>query len=142
MTETWFGRDFPVLRAVVHLVDTDIYAQPSDVAKMTGLERGDALAAMRALQHGGYVALAPTFSDLEYGTVEGASGRARELVGHWPTPKSLAEEMVILMEKQAETETDPHKRKRIKSFVKETRNAGREVAVDVLASVIKQQMGV
>ncbi|USY21756.1 hypothetical protein NE857_09195 [Nocardiopsis exhalans] len=46
------------------------------------------------------------------------------------------------MEKQAETETDPNKRKRIKAFVKETRTAGREVAVDVLASVIKQQMGV
>lgn len=138
----WFDRDLPVLKAVVKLADESDFVQASKVDKVTELPEKEVNAALKALNDGGFFTKVSGDMQRRIDLVYGVTGYARQVAGVWPTAQVLAEDLVTQLEKQADAETDPEKKSRIKGFLKGTGQAGREIAVDVMASVVKAQMGI
>jgi hypothetical protein len=89
LPDTWFTRDLPVLRAIARLVDGPEHGgNPylGQVVPASGLAKADVVAAARALESAGYVAVLTTYSG-EIVRFTGISAEARRLAGLWPTPQ-------------------------------------------------------
>lgn len=131
-----------MLKAVVELADESPFVEAHMVDKATGLPEKDVNASLKALNDAGFFTRVSGDMGRLIDMVYGVTGHARQVVGAWPTSQALAEDLVTQLEKHAATETDPEKKSRIMDFLKGTGQAGREIAVDVMSSVIKAQMGI
>lgn len=147
----WFARDLPVLKVVVEHIDENGPLNDIRVIEdRAGLERREVERALRSLNDSGEFLVKasrtamrhPDKTPGESWYIHAVTGQAKREAGCWPTSQALAEDLIAQLEKQAETETDPEKKSRIKGFIKGTSQAGREIAIDVMASVLKQQMGI
>jgi len=90
LTDSWFTRDLPVLRAVARLVDSPEHGGApylGQVVPASGLPRAEVVAAVRGLVDTGYVAALTNVAG-DVVRITGISGEARRLTGLWPTPQS------------------------------------------------------
>jgi hypothetical protein len=96
LSDVWFTRDLPVLRAVARLVDGPEHGgNPylGQVVPASGLPKADVLAAARSLASAGYVEVLTTYSG-EIVRFTGISPEARRLAGLWPTPQGEWERLL------------------------------------------------
>lgn len=68
--------------------------------------------------------------------------RARRAVGAWPTAKGMADRLVSAVNYAADREDDPERKGWLKKTAAYLGNAGRDVAIQIGASVISKQTGV
>lgn len=148
MEDTWFSRDLPVLDIAVQICDLR-NGGPAFVSEVVDNLEGQEVVPSPQEVRKAFTAIRPLFETVSAETdelgIEALSyptPEARRYVGAWPEPHQLAERVVAELERQAEAETDPKKKSWLKSVIKGTGQAGREIAVDVMASVIKQQAGI
>jgi hypothetical protein len=145
MESTWETRDLVVLESIVRLLDGPGYLQVltgSLVIEDTGLSNEDVGRALLAL-NGPYIDLQMVMSggDAGYWMVRSVTPLARLTVGQWPTPEQLAERITRALDVAADGEKDEEKRSRLKSMAIWAGSAGKDVVVQVLASVIAKQSG-
>lgn len=142
MDDTWFSRDFPVLDAIVREIDNVLisgtYPQLSDIAAITGLEIMQVGSAAIALENAGLIDLHKTMTGGNPAPwpVTGVSGNARQLVGAWPTPESLARDLYRQIENLSESEANPTRSSWFKNFLGETSAIGKDIVVEVLAAAL------
>lgn len=142
MDDTWFSRDLPVLDSIVSMVDkilvTGTFPQLSDVADITQIEIMEVGKAAMALENASLIDLQRTMigGNPAPWFVTRVSGEARQLVGAWPSPQSLATSVYQQLEELAESEGDSPKSSWIKSFVNGASTIGKDVVVEVLATAI------
>ena len=142
MEDTWFSRDLPVLDAIVREIDNTLfsgtYPQLSDIAGITGLEILHVGSAALALDNAGLIELHQTMTGGNPGpwSVMGVAGNARQLVGAWPTPESLARDLYQQIENLSASEANPTKSSWFKNFLGGTSAIGKDVVVEVLATAI------
>ncbi|MCW2583614.1 MAG: hypothetical protein JWQ53_2404 [Klenkia sp.] len=90
LSDSWFTRDLPVLRAVARLVDSPEHGGApylGQVVPASGLPRPQVVAAIRGLVDTGYVAALTNHAG-DVVRITGISGEARRLTGLWPTPQT------------------------------------------------------
>ena len=97
LSDTWFRRDLPVLRAIARLVDEPKHGGApyllGSVVPGSGLPKADVVAAAKALATAGYIEpLTNHAGDIV--RITGISPEARRLAGLWPTPQSEWERLV------------------------------------------------
>lgn len=144
--DTWTPRDLPVLEAIVELADegeSDI--NPSVIARRTRLDAAQVDGALAALANES----PPLFHPIEVTTgdgkrhiysVEQPTGQARRRVGAWPTPESLADQLVAALGVAAAAEPDAAKRSRLQSVVEFLGGVGRDVVVSVASGILTRSM--
>jgi hypothetical protein len=101
LTDSWFTRDLPVLRAIARLVDSPEHGGApylGQVVPASGLPRPEVVTAVRGLVDTGYVAALTNVAG-DVVRITGISGEARRLTGLWPTPQSewerLGEQLAV-----------------------------------------------
>lgn len=147
--DTWNSRDFPVLLEISHLADTGQRVLPAQVASATGLTEEDVDLAIEALVltgllienrnkvkfNGGgdrYIILAGWLNPSE---------RGRRLVGLWPSQQTALELMLEQLQAIADNPaTTEDGRSRAKKILDAFAGTGREIAVQVAASIITGQL--
>jgi hypothetical protein len=97
VSDVWFTRDLPVLRAIVRLVDEGEHGGSpyllGQVVPASGLPKAEVVAAARSLVSTGYAeALTNHAGDIVRFTA--VSGEARRLAGLWPTPQGEWERLL------------------------------------------------
>ncbi len=137
--DTWFGRDLPVLVAVVTLFDRPNFGflTYQQVADEIGL-RGDVVSrALQALKGGGYVETRPGGSgDASQHWVTGISASARVVTGQWPSESAVVERLLTVLEEQSRSATEEQKGK-----LRRLRQAMIETGTDVVAKIIGEVVG-
>ena len=66
---------------------------------------------------------------------------ARQAVGQWPTAEQLAAQFLADLEQAAEQEQDPETRSKLKTAAKVLASAGRDLTLNLLASLIAKSSG-
>lgn len=131
--DLWHGRDLPVLRAVVDLVDADNdLLHPSRLHQATGLTEKEIQRSLRALERGGYLTLL-RMANGEAVLVRGLSGEAYRAVGVWPSPDQLVDRVVAALEARAAESGDDQERGRLGQAAQTLASVGRDVLVQVLS---------
>jgi hypothetical protein len=140
---TWTDRDLPVLKAIVELDDEGAYLfGPRELMKHTGLPYGTIRQALIAL-----AGEQPPFFDYtdgsddesrEIAAIKNISGHARRTVGTWPTPESLAEQIIAGLNAAAEQAPDEEQRSRLQRAAASIAGVGRDVTVNVIATALGQ----
>jgi hypothetical protein len=140
---TWPNRDLPVLSAIVEIAErTSQGITPAMLVAETGLSRSDVDRALRALA----TEREPFFeySDDDTGdvvAVANPTGQARRTVGQWPTPASLASEIIEALSKAADREPDPEQKSKLRAVVDFFAGVGRGVLTEVTTKAITTGAG-
>lgn len=141
--DTWTGRDFPVLRAIVALTEAgEDYIEPEQIEAQTGLSPEAVQLALWALAGEDPPLFA--FKDLtagggsgrRIGYISNPTGHARRAVGAWPTAESMADQLSAAFALAADREPDPEKRSKLRAAAELGRDAILGVAVTYLAGQI------
>lgn len=140
--DTWFARDLPVLDAAVRLFDAQPFAHPSaeELVGKTSLELAQVLTALRALEQAGLVVVTFAMGGGRSSHIDQISGAARQLVGAWPSPESIAERLVAELEHRAETAASEAERGKWRRLLDSVLGVGRDVVVEVAAAAITRQV--
>jgi hypothetical protein len=143
MESTWERRDLPVLDAVVHYFDEEDSAVIPDVgtfARITGMDAGQVGRAVRALSPR-FVKTGPTMGDLTDVPIMGITDEARQAVGQWPTPESVADRIVAALLEAADQEPDERKRTKLRAAAETLGSFGRDLLINVAANVATKPIG-
>lgn len=136
------SRDLPVLTAVVELCEEHFPATSSvgrlEVAERSGLENEDIDRAVAALVGDGYLDWVTNPGDdrIVSWRVTGVSGRARRLVGQWPSADGLIVEMVSALNVAAENEPDAEKGSKLRDVARGMNSVAKGVITSVAANLI------
>ena len=105
LTDVWFTRDLPVLRAIARLVDEGEHGGSpyllGAVVPASGLPKADVIAAARALAAAGYVEVLTNHAG-DIVRCTGISAEARRLAGLWPTPLGVWDRLLEQLTARAE----------------------------------------
>jgi hypothetical protein len=144
MEDTWTNRDFPVLEAIVRLLDQGSWAvEVRDVAADTGLDPADVDRAIMALV-GPYIVEYDRFGtggDPNPWSVSQVTENARRVVGQWPTPETVVDRLAQAFVDAAEDEPDPERKGRLRQVAAFITSTGRDVATEVVSKVILRSTG-
>lgn len=142
MEETWTSRDLPVLTAAVELYEEQVPGRDEvgrrEIAEQTGLTDDDVDRAMIALVHEGYLDWRTNPGDDRIASwrLTGVSGAARRLVGQWPSPERLVEQMIAALLQAAEAEPDPDRKTRLKAAAQALGSFAKDLVTNVAANLI------
>jgi len=141
VTPTWSDRDLPILAAALRRLDAgETFPPLEDIRAEVGLDVVQMRAGLSALE-----TAQPPYITLQYtmagpanvgGFVKGVSERARRQLGAWPSAEDLMERLVIALREEAEAETQPERKSRLRSAADVLGGMAREIAVQVLAAQI------
>jgi hypothetical protein len=143
MEETWLSRDLPVLDAIVSQIDKVAggagWPDVEDIAGVTGLDIQDIAIAMNALD-GDFITL------IRAGTITGwhvtkVTMAARQIVGQWPNPAALVDQLIEAFGDAAEREPDTEQKGRFRQIASFLGSTGRDVATEVVSKVVLHSVG-
>ncbi len=137
MDSTWETRDRPVLDAIVRYYDEDDSAEIPDVetfAKITGMDPGQVGRAVRALSPR-FIKTGPTMGGLTEVPIMGVTDEARQVVGQWPSPESVADRIVAALLEAADRDPDERKRTKLRAAAETLGSFGRDLLINVAANV-------
>jgi hypothetical protein len=126
LTDTWFARDLPVLRAIARLVDSPAHGGApylGQVVPASGLAKAEVTAAARALVAAGYVEALTNVAG-EVVRFTGISPEARRLAGLWPTPQGEWERLLEQLSARAGNAPTEGERRRWQAFAEAARAVG------------------
>lgn len=143
---TWAQRDEPVLRAIVELSDEGTeYIRPEHISERTGLDTDTVQRALQALADDEPSLMTAvdgsTYGGRHISTVHSPTGRARRIIGTWPTPEKLAEQIIQEMNRTADLEDGDEERGRLKRMAAWMDGAGRDIFLNVVATAVAKGMG-
>lgn len=144
MEETWASRDLPVLDVVVELFDERPggWLLGQQVVERTGMDRTDVERAVWALSPD-YVILGQQMAadgDIVTQVLEGVTPAARRVVGQWPTAENLIDRLASGIAQNAEEETDPERKRRLRELARELGGAAKSIAINVVSEVIEHRL--
>jgi hypothetical protein len=140
---TWETRDLPVLDAIVRYYDEQDGPEIPDVetfAKLTGMDPGQVARAVRALSPR-FIKTGPSLGGLIDVAIMGVTDEARQAVGQWPTPESLADRIVVALLEAADREPDERKRTKLRAAADALGGFSRDLLVNVIANVATKPIG-
>jgi hypothetical protein len=142
MENTWANRDFPVLDAVVRLLEHKAGVFGSDIARATGFDAGTVAQALAALEGPYVVAVRRDMGSGSSGwSITKVTADARRVVSQWPSPESLVDRLAEAFGTAADGEPDDEKKGRLRQVASFLGSTGRDVATEVVSKVILRSAG-
>jgi hypothetical protein len=138
LSDVWFTRDLPVLRAIARLVDGPEHGgNPylGQVVPASGLPKPEVAAAARALAAAGYVQVLTTYSG-EIVRFTGISAEARRLAGLWPTPQGEWERLLEQLSARAENAPTEVERSRWRAFAEAAAAVGPDDGALLMSALV------
>ena len=139
MDDTWGSRDYPVLEAAVGLVDARApeWVRVSEIATEAGLDEDDVVRALTAL-HPLFVGEMAEYAGGGVGqwTIDSVTSEARQLVGQWPSPEALIDQLAGALRAAADHEPDAQERGRLRQLAGALTGGLRDLALAVAAEVL------
>jgi hypothetical protein len=138
LSDVWFTRDLPVLRAVARLVDEPRYGGApylGQVVPASGLPKPEVVAAARALVASGYVEALTNYAG-EIVRFTGISPEARRLAGLWPTPQGEWDRLVEQLTARAENAPTEVERQRWRAFADAATAVGPDAGALLMSALI------
>ena len=141
----WDVRDLPLLRAAARRLDTSARTWDADqLADEAGLSEDDAKLAGKALIERGFLMgeyhKAPASFDLAMVYFTGVTEKGARAAGLWPSEDGLEALMAALAEVEARTD-DPVKAGKVRRVLEAVGGLGRDLGVEVGASIITKMAG-
>jgi len=137
--DTWGSRDYQVLEAAVGLVDARApeWVRVSEIATEAGLNEDDVVRALTAL-HPLFVGEMAEYAGGGVGqwTIDSVTSEARQLVGQWPSPEALIDQLAEAFKAAADHEPDTQERGRLRQLAGTLTGGHRDLAVGVAAEVL------
>ncbi|MFC5230273.1 hypothetical protein [Pseudonocardia zijingensis] len=96
--------------------------------------------ALRRLSTTGYIAGRGTARSAVVAIV-GVPEKGLRAAGFWPSRDEAIDRMLRALEEQAESETDPARRTKLRTVLASLREGGREVVIDVASAMIQAGVG-
>ena len=143
MESTWERRDLPVLEAIVRYFDEHDGPEIPDVetfVKLTGMDPGQVARAVRALSPR-FIKTGAALGGLMDVAIMGVTDEARQAVGQWPTPESVADRIVAALLEAADEEPDERKRTKLRAAAETLGSFGRDLLINVAANVATKPIG-
>jgi DNA-binding Lrp family transcriptional regulator len=137
--ETWSWRERPILEVALREVDAHAQVDFAELATQTGLDPLVVWRTVKVLKDAGYVNA--YHASMPSGFITGISERTRRTLGSWPSPEALLDQLVRAFAEAAERETEPERKSRLRAVAEGLGDAGRTVALDLLAAFLRQQAG-
>jgi hypothetical protein len=138
LSDVWFTRDLPVLRAIARLVDGPEHGgNPylGQVVPASGLPKPEVAAAARALAAAGYVQVLTTYSG-EIVRFTGISAEARRLAGLWPTPQGEWERLLEQLTARAGNAPTEVERSRWRAFAEAAEAVGPDDGALLMSALV------
>lgn len=138
LSDVWFTRDLPVLRAIARLVDSPEHGGApylGQIVPASGLPRAEVVAAVRGLVDTGYVAALTNHAG-DVVRVTGISGEARRVSGLWPTPQSEWERLTEQLATRATHAGSDAERARWQALSEAARAVGPDDGALLMAALI------
>lgn len=140
LEDVWGSRDFPVLCAVVQIIDAgDQPATTRQICEISGLDAATVDRSLRALGRTGYVTC--HYKNSGVGSVTGVAARAYEATGLHSDPAEVAASLVRLLETAARQSTDPEERSKLLAVAAAAGNIGGQVLGNVISSLLTRMAG-
>jgi hypothetical protein len=145
-SDTWLVRDLPVLEAIVELTDEgETNIGPQVIARRTGIDVGQVNTALGALADESpslFHSIEVTTADgkRHFAAVERPIGGARRRVGGWPTPESLADQLLAAFGAATAAESDAAKKSKLQGVAEFLGGVGRDVLVSVTSGILTRSM--
>jgi hypothetical protein len=137
VASTWATREIPFLDATVRFFDqhpTAPWVTVGQIAELAGMDPLDAVRAAKALRWS-YIDLdQPLVSDAQLFRVRSVTNEARRVVGQWPTPESVVEQIAHALIEAADREPDEQKRSRLRALGEGLLGFGKDVAANAVAN--------
>jgi hypothetical protein len=143
MDPTWETLDRPVLTAAVQYIEDhgwERMPQAYDLAPIVGATADEVGKALLRLE-GEYIEVFRPLGGLTQVGVNKVHADARRVVGQWPSPADLADSIVAEMQVAADAEPDGDKRNKLKQTAGFLGSSGKDLFVNLLASVIARSTG-
>ncbi|RZU32283.1 hypothetical protein [Blastococcus saxobsidens] len=139
LSDTWFVRDLPVLRAIARLVDAPQHGGSpyllGAVVPASGLPKADVVTAAKALATAGYIEpLTNHAGDIV--RITGISAEARRLAGLWPTPQGEWERLLEQLTARAEKAPTDVERQRWRAFAEAAAAVGEHDGALLMSALI------
>src|SRR4051794_23018298 len=119
VTPTWATRELPILTAAFKRLDAGApVVLIGHLREELGLDSPQMRAGLIALAtaHPPYIKMQLTGGpNTVGGRITGVSERARVVLGAWPSPSALVEQLVEALTEPANTETEPERQGRLRS---------------------------
>jgi predicted transcriptional regulator len=140
LDDVWGSRDFPVLCAVVQLIDAgDQPATTRQISEVSGLDAATVNRSLSALSRTGYVTC--HYKNSGVSSVTGVAAKAYEATGLHPDPTEVAESLVRLLEAAARQSTDPEERSKLLAIAAAAGNVGGQILGNVISSLLTRMAG-
>ena len=138
VSDVWFRRDLPVLRAIARLVDEPAHGGApylGQVVPASGLPKAEVVAGARALVSAGYVEALTNYAG-EIVRFTGISAEARRLAGLWPTPQGEWDRLLQQLTARAENAPTDVERRRWRALADAAGAVGADDGALLMAALI------
>ena len=138
VSDVWFRRDLPVLRAIARLVDEPAHGGApylGQVVPASGLPKAEVVAGARALVSAGYVEALTNYAG-EIVRFTGISAEARRLAGLWPTPQGEWDRLLQQLAARAENAPTDVERRRWRALADAAGAVGADDGALLMAALI------
>lgn len=142
LPDTWNSRDLPVLREIARAIDIDVNHQGvrfEDLPGLTGLDFDQVYMACRALESEGLITVR-LLMPVRKGRVTAINGRARKLVGLWPSEETALDRILTALEAIATNTNDEDTRTRARKILDALSGAGQTIGISVATAAITGQI--
>lgn len=142
--DTWLRWDLPVLTAVIDGMQADRHTRtvsPAEIVRRTGFTNDEVADALDRLGNSSpaYVD-GPRLASGAFQYINQVTAAAREKVGQWPTPETLADQIVAALLQAAEDETDTVQEGKLRRVAEAVSDAGKMVIVGALTNYLTGQI--
>lgn len=142
LEDTWHARDLPVLRETARQFeedDTFTGVRLQDIASALELDVMVVLKSLQSLEAAGLLDLRLVMP-AHAGRVVQISGRARQLVGQWPSEEQALDRIIAALLAIAEDSDEPEQQKQAKGFASWLKTNATTIGVGVATAAITGQL--
>lgn len=143
LADTWNSREFPILRETARQLEYEENADGGvrvhQIAAALNLSPEIVYRSVRILESDGLlegVWMQPS----THGRITQISGRARQLVGQWPTPETAADRLLAALDALASQSPDEPTRTRARTVREQVGGFSRDTLAAIAATIITGQI--
>lgn len=139
LADTWYARDFLILREVARRIEAGESLQTSDIAETLGIDPRVAGKAGSRLKEDGFVKGGEAMGRGVIRFID-VTARGRREVGQWPSPDTAADRLMAALEQAIDRAPEGEQKTRLQKIRDGFLGAGRDLIVDIASGVITGQI--
>ncbi len=139
LPDTWYSRDFLVLREVARRVESGESLQAGDIARELGMDWLVVGKAGSRLKDDGYLTAGEAMGRGVTRFID-VTAKGRREVGQWPNPDVAADRLVAALQAAVEKAPTEEAKGKARRALEAVTGAGRDFLIDVASGVVTGQI--